>query len=131
MEFCTACGATGNLEKHHVAGRKYSPVTTLLCQACHVYCTLASCYEKLWLTDNTLVRLWAGVLDVWNRFADCNNLFRATDALRDGEIQGLWDYRPCSAVAAAIDQVSAETLQHQGKEILRLIGEVVRYVIQS
>ena len=83
------------------------------------------------MSDDILVRLWAGVLDIWNRFADCNNLDNASDALYDGEYQGLWDYRPCSAVAETVKQVSAETLQQQGTEMLRLVGEVVQYVIQS
>lgn len=131
QKYCTTCGASGKLEIHHVAGRKYSPVTTLLCRPCHVYCTLAGYYERRWLIADPLFRLWAGVLDVWNRFADCNDLPRVIDALYSGEFQGFWDYRPCSAIAAAVGQESPNTLQYQGAEILRLVGEVVQYVFQS
>lgn len=130
---CTCCGTRQNLEEHHVAGRRFSPITTWLCRSCHFYCTLAMVYERRWLDYDPLPRLWAGLLDIFNRFAECNCLpIDAKEELRQGEKQGLWSYRTCSAMAEYISQVpSRRKWQYQATEMLRLIQEVVNYVVQS
>lgn len=131
MNVCTTCGSSGPLEKHHVGRRKYSSITTMLCVPCHTFCTIADCYERQWTGDDSVIlRLWAGVMDIWDRFVECNNLsINVTGILNYVEYHGVFRYKPCSAIAQQVEQNYLITLPGQITEIARLIGEVIRYIM--
>jgi hypothetical protein len=130
---CLACGRTGNLEIHHVGGRKYSPVTVELCSEHHRYCTQAD-YERQWSADYPPLRIWAGamdVLDLCGRSINWGGISCAVSGyLRDAEATGIYAYRPAAAVVT-VNGSTPDMTEYRISQLERMTVEAICAMISN